>query len=963
MIEALIALLHWVLSFFTDRLIFSYVTLDFSNLTQTVKTVMTFGAKAVFLLLLILLYRGIFWFFKKADRGFVRCFLAYFALQMGLLLLTWPGIWRMDEFGILNSAVKLLPVFWQNYLTSLFYVFSLMLFPFPSGVIILQLTAISLIVGRVVSWGVERFGKAGLWLYLPFLLFPVLDSNLYPMRMSLYAFLELFLLLTVWRCTKRKENISSLVTETENKMRLSKKGFSFCLLAALVTVWRTEAIYYAVLFPLLLLILWYVPAKKVLLRVIPAYLVLTLLLGVPQFVGDKLTSGNQYDLTSVVLPLTPLTERAVYETGYPDGQKPALEDSRRNKIEKALADIDRVVNVELITEGAKEGRTGISMFWSEEGFQKKGYTDAEYAAFKKAYYQLVAAYPDTFLKERFTCFLESTDLLMDTRDLFADDTNVNYTVFRTYPLSGPVSERVRNAVITVLEWKPAYGILLPIGFLLLLWLLSVVYARFRKNPAPFFLLSLPLVKLPLIFLTAPSRLFMYYYGFFLMGYVALCYMLVKYVGDRRIRQTVSYLRRNGAKETWTAVRERFDRKPVTAFLAACKKEEEERRAKLPDPEGLSYRPLISIVVPVYETPREFLHALLSGVVEQSYEEWELILADASVSHRVREALDAFDFPAHTIDKVHYLKLDENRGISANTNEGIKRASGDFIALLDHDDVLDPDALLAHVVTVNAYLSEHGRECLPGIKALYSDEDKCDRRGEDFFEPHYKPDFDPYLLETNNYICHFLMVRSELLKECKLRPEYDGAQDFDLILRIADRVKEEGGVILHTPMVLYHWRVHPSSTAGNRDSKQYAYDAGKKAILDHFERIGLKDHVKVTDSIHLGFYNISYDRDVLMLRPELDGVCTLKKKDGRIVSGPAFDRYPEITGRNASYSGYMHRLHLAQGIRLKGMAEASLAAAAGEGLIRLRDGIDMEAKRELLLLYPGKEPDETAEVET
>ena len=160
---------------------------------------------------------------------------------MVLLLLTWPGIWRMDEFGILNSATMLLPVFWQNYLTSLFYVFSLMLIPIPSGVIIVQCALISLIVGYVVNVFVKNWGRLGLLAFVPCLFLPVLDSDLSPMRMSIYGFLELFLLVLLW----------------EKKKSFADRGWGFlCILVAVVTAWRTEAVYYFVMFPLLLVILY-----------------------------------------------------------------------------------------------------------------------------------------------------------------------------------------------------------------------------------------------------------------------------------------------------------------------------------------------------------------------------------------------------------------------------------------------------------------------------------------------------------------------------------------------------------------------------------------------------------------------------------------------------------------------------------------------------------------------------------
>nr|MCR5654583.1 glycosyltransferase [Lachnospiraceae bacterium] len=335
------------------------------------------------------------------------------------------------------------------------------------------------------------------------------------------------------------------------------------------------------------------------------------------------------------------------------------------------------------------------------------------------------------------------------------------------------------------------------------------------------------------------------------------------------------------------------------------------------------------------------------VSRQTYDNWELILADASKTDAVQTALDAFEFPGNTIDKVKYFRLEENGGISANTNAAIEKAEGDYIALLDHDDLLSSDALFQQVVTINEYLEAHGREALSEILAVYSDEDKCDKDAKRFFETHVKPEFDPYLLETNNYICHFLMVRASLLKELKLRPAFDGAQDFDLILRIADKE----GVVLHTPLVIYHWRVHATSTAGNRDSKLYAYEAGRKAILEHFERIGLSDHVTVKDSRHLGFYDIEYDTDVLTLRSELHGVCGKLVAQGKIEMAPIFDTMPDVIGADAQDSGYMHRLHLS----MRAFVHRTQVSAGVP--LRLRDGLvvaDGEKEgmdpAELVLLY-------------
>lgn len=898
-----VACIHWVITFFTDRLIFSYVTWDLSSMTQIMKTVMTYGAKAVFLVVLIVLYQGLYYFFFKADRRFVRFTLIYFALHCVLLILTWPGIWRMDEFGILNSAVLLLPVFWQNYLTSLFYVFSLMLIPVPSGVVLVQGALISCVVGYLVLFFVKRFGRLGYLAFLPFLFFPVLDSNLYPLRMSLYGFLELlllFLLLDKWEAVKKN----------------NKWGF-LCILASLVTVWRTEAVYYFLLFPLLLVLLFRVFAgdnkleKRSLVSGICLYLVLSLCFFIPQTVGDKLTSGNQYDLTSVVLPLVPLVDRAYDE-----------EEDR-----ELLADIDRVVDVDIIRKGAAEGKSGISLFWGEADFQKE-YTDEEYDAFKSAYYKLVLKYPDTFLKERWDCFVHSVDLLQNTTELFSAEGVANYDRFREYPGSGPISGSLRNDTIKLLEWKSAkdyevkkagydlvYSHLIPILILLLAW----VWCLVRKKWGWFFLISLPLVKVPLIFLTAPSRLFMYYYSLYLIGYALLFYGVTKVLfllWDRvggNVKKTIVYAKRNGIRETWLAIGERVDKAhmdPLALRAAAyegCREwsecvsleegQEKERKQKK-EAEGFSFAPMISIVVPAYETKEDFLKELLESVYGQTYSNWELIIADAGKSHGVQNVVEEFSASHKDAGAIRYMKLPENKGISENTNAAIHQAAGSYIALLDHDDLLTKDALFYMVEKLNDTLKGKAEKA-PLPAAVYSDEDKCDGAGQRFYEPHFKTDFDMELLLTNNYVCHFLMVEAGLMKELKLRKEFDGAQDYDLILRIGSRSDD----ILHVDKILYHWRCHEGSTAANTKSKSYAYEAGKRALMDHYKEVGIEGKVQVEDSVHLGFYTTRYLPDVFAVREDVAAICGRVVEKGIVVGGPDF------VGLKKDASGYMHRASL------------------------------------------------------
>ena len=945
-----IAIVHWLLSFFTDRFIFHYVTWDFSNLTQTIKTAMTFGAKAVFLLVLIALWQRAFFYVKKADRRFVRNSLIYFGINLIVLFLVWPGIWRMDEFGILNSAVNLIPVFWQNYLTSIFYVFSLMLLPFPAGVIIVQCAVVSLAAGFVITWFEKRFGKWGLLSFIPFLFFPVLDSNLYPMRMSIYAFLELVLLIVLAEKNEKTGHDMSRNIQTRKKDNL----FVCIVLAAIVTVWRTEAIYYLLFFPLLLWILfaknW---SRKKLVQTICGYLILSLVLLVPQTVGDKLTSGNQYNLTSVVLPLVPLVEAA----------------DASSSCQEELAAIDEVINVDVAVQGAKENKSGISLFWGNPDFQRTDYTDDEYAQFKSAYYRLILKYPTVFLQERFTCFMQSVDLLENTTELFSKEGVPNYETFRTYPLTKPLNETLRNRTICLMDWRNSsdyeqkkigyslvYGPFLPIVILLVSW----AYFLLRKKWKQFFILSLPLIKVPLIMLTAPSRLFMYYYSLYLIGYVLLFYLLIGLWSKiwkkikAPIAKTIRYAKRNGIKAAYYAAIERVDHKHTDALTKkalaymGCRewssvsgvrntendivnergkfeennKENRKENAKenLAN-EYVGYKPLISIVVPTYETKEKFLRELLDCVIRQTYPNWELVIADASKSDAVEKIVDEVKQNAAISGLIKYKHLDENKGISENTNAAIDEACGDYIALLDHDDLLTLDALEKMVERLQA----PDVDDVKNVISVYSDEDKCDTDGTRFYEPYFKPDFNLDLLLSNNYICHFLMVRADVMKALKLRPKYDGAQDYDLVLRLAllteniiditdllsdaerkEKTDKAGKrQILHAPSILYHWRCHEESTAINTDSKRYAYDAGREALKDYYTKKGMADQVEVTDSEHLGFYKTTYVPDIFAVRQDIAAVCGRVVKDGIVIASPdhLFD------GLRFYSSGYMHRADL------------------------------------------------------
>lgn len=246
--------------------------------------------------------------------------------------------------------------------------------------------------------------------------------------------------------------------------------------------------------------------------------------------------------------------------------------------------------------------------------------------------------------------------------------------------------------------------------------------------------------------------------------------------------------------------------------------------------AFAQKPLISIVIPLYCTPLPYLKELLESVRRQSYENWQLCLADGSPDDKAKEFIEKH---YGREKRIVYRKLEENGGISVNTNEAVALAAGEYLMLCDHDDTLEPDALYEIVKAIND----------TGADVLYTDEDKVSMDGRHYFDPNFKPDFNLFRLRENNYICHIFVVKKSLTDETGLlRSEFDGAQDFDFILRCCEKAQK----ITHIPKVLYHWRCHMDSTATDPSSKAYAYEAGRKAVREHYQRLGIDAKVEMTE---------------------------------------------------------------------------------------------------------------------
>ncbi len=254
-----------------------------------------------------------------------------------------------------------------------------------------------------------------------------------------------------------------------------------------------------------------------------------------------------------------------------------------------------------------------------------------------------------------------------------------------------------------------------------------------------------------------------------------------------------------------------------------------------------YEPKISIVIPLYNTPLKYLKELMDSLVGQSYRNIEICLADGSTVDDTGKFIRRH---YGRDSRVRYRRLKENKGISQNTNQAVAMATGDFIMLSDHDDVLEKNAVYEIVKAINTNPKK--------VDIVYTDEDKVTMDGKNYFEPNFKPEFNLDFFRSSNYICHIFVVRKTTLEKAGLfRSEYDGAQDFDLILRCTEQAR----IIRHVPKVLYHWRSHPASTAENPDSKMYAFEAGRKALQEHYNRLGIDAKACLTDVF--GRYRTEY----------------------------------------------------------------------------------------------------------
>ena len=296
----------------------------------------------------------------------------------------------------------------------------------------------------------------------------------------------------------------------------------------------------------------------------------------------------------------------------------------------------------------------------------------------------------------------------------------------------------------------------------------------------------------------------------------------------------------------------------------------------------------SILVPLYNTPEKYLRAMIESVIAQSYSNWELCLADGSDDKHgfVGEICGQY---AYSNDKIKYKKLEKNLGISGNTNACIEMSTGNYIALFDHDDLLDPSVLYYNMIEIENKNADF----------IYTDEAVFAEVPEDAYGPHFKPDFAIDNLRAHNYICHFSVFSRELLDQIGLfRDKCHGSQDYDIILRLTEKAKS----ISHIPKILYFWRCHENSVASDISAKPYVIDAAHIALNDHFERVGLEATVHNNAHI-LSVYDIEYKiKDnplVSILIPNKDHIDVLNTCIQSIVEKSTYPNYEIVIVENNS----------------------------------------------------------------
>ena len=365
---------------------------------------------------------------------------------------------------------------------------------------------------------------------------------------------------------------------------------------------------------------------------------------------------------------------------------------------------------------------------------------------------------------------------------------------------------------------------------------------------------------------------------------------------RLLKKGLNYARTHGLKKAVRRVK--MELKPGSIDYAQwiAKHEQIDVAAQKTKAQAFAYRPLISVVMPVYNVEIKWLEKCIDSVIAQTYDHWELCISDdASTDPKIHKCLERYQ---QKDSRIKVVFREENGHISLATNSALEIAEGEFMALLDNDDELPVNALFEVVNVLNDR---------PELDLIYSDEDKIDADG-NRFDPHFKADWSPNTLMGNNYISHLGVYRLSIVKELGgFRKGYEGSQDYDLVLRFTEKIPADH--IYHIDRVLYHWRTIPGSTASSGEAKSYIYDSGVKALTDALARRNIKGQVR--PGRISGFYEINYDvlqEDLVsVIIPTKNGYDDLKMCIDSIIEKTTYPNYEIIVADNGSTDPKMQNL--------------------------------------------------------
>lgn len=351
-----------------------------------------------------------------------------------------------------------------------------------------------------------------------------------------------------------------------------------------------------------------------------------------------------------------------------------------------------------------------------------------------------------------------------------------------------------------------------------------------------------------------------------------------------------YIKTYGFKVTWQKTKEKIalmmtfgsiEEKWMSVNEPGKTELETQKKVKFPD----QYK--ISVIMPVYNTESGMLKEAVDSVLRQTYANWELCIADGgSTSPQIKEILNGY---SGNDVRIRVKFLDANKGIAGNTNEALAMAGGEFVVFLDHDDTLAPFALFEIIKTAN---KDHN------IDFIYSDEDKLSENGQRRYNLNFKPSWSPDFLRNNNYITHLTAIKKTLIDKIGgFRQGFDGAQDYDLILRATEKANR----IYRIPAILYHWRTHEKSTADNPEAKTGAYEAGRRAVEEHLSRIGLRGRAE--NGAFAGAYKVTYDMPVQpkisIIIPNKDSLNLIQRCIGSILDRSTYKNYEILIVENHS----------------------------------------------------------------